>query len=262
MDKNLLISFKDYLVTEHNQPYFYSVQSPRQVLYYFGAKHTKDPTHPQFKLLKEKWQEFLSKTSSTKQVVFFEGAVRIIPEMVLEEVIEKYGESGAIVFWANQLQVVNFHLEPPTEHETKELLKNFSQEEVFYFCMLRKLMSWQRGSEPKDFDEFLKINTKYYHDVLDWEGFNFSFEVIQKVHRDIFGKDFDLSDKDFISKISNPTYNISRINEIARRSSDVRNLAILDHIEKYWREGYNIFVVYGASHAVMQEPAIKSLVRD
>ncbi len=260
MDKNLLISFKEYSAIKHERPYFYFVESFKRVLYYFGAEHKKDPAHPQFKFLQKEWQEFLHKTSGTKSVVIFEGSVNTNHQTTLEEAIEKYGESGAIVFFADQVHVPSVRPEPTIKDEVGKFLKDFSQDEIFYFYIIRGIASWQRAPVRKEFDEFVKLNIKRYQDELGWSDFDFSFETIKRIHGHIFGKEFDLDDKDFIAKIPNPMLNESKINEIARKSSTIRNIAILDCIEKYWLEGYNIFIVYGASHAVMQERAIKDMV--
>ncbi|OHA79923.1 MAG: hypothetical protein A2747_01745 [Candidatus Yonathbacteria bacterium RIFCSPHIGHO2_01_FULL_44_41] len=260
MDKNLLISFKEYSAIKHKQPYFYTVESSDQVLYYFGAEHKKDPNHPQFERLQNDWNEFLQKTSGTKSIVVFECNVNITNEIMLKEAIEKYGESGAIVFWAEQAHIASVRPEPTIKDEAKVLLEDFSRDEIFYFYIIRGIVSWQRATVRKEFDEFIKLNIKRYEDVLGWSDFDFSFETVKKVHQQIFGREFNLDDKDFLIKIPNPTCDESRINEVARKSSMIRNIAILDCIENYWQEGYNIFVVYGASHAVMQEPVIKSLV--
>lgn len=261
MNKELLISFKEYMPIKHGQPYFYTIEFAHQILYYFGAEHTKDPTHPQFKLMEEKWQEFLRKTPATKLVVIVEGNTNVTEQTTLIEAIKKYGESGAAIFWAKQAHVTSVRPEPSIKDEAEKLLKDFSREEVFYFYTIRGIVSWQRGGEQTGFDEFIRSNIKRYKDVLCWPGFDFSFELIKNIHRKIFSEEFNLDDKGFIAKIPNPTFDLSIINEIARMSSTIRNISILDYIEGYWQEGHTIFIVYGASHAVMQEPAIKSLVK-
>lgn len=265
MNKNLLMSFEEYsiILNKHERPYFYSIKSSDQFLYYFGSRHTNEPAHPQFEFLQKEWQDFLQKTkiSKEKSIVIFEGNVNSnnLVALTPKEVIQKYGESGAIVFWANQEHIPYFRPEPTIEYEAEKLLKEFSKEEIFYFYIIRGIVTWQRTIIRKEFDEYLKANIKRYQDVFNWSNFDFSFDTVKKMHKQIFGKEFDLNDKEYIAKIPSPSFKESRINEIARKSSTIRNIAILDCIEKYWMEGYNIFVVYGANHAVMQEQAIKSL---
>lgn len=259
------MSFEEYsiILNKHERPYFYFIKSSDQFLYYFGSRHTHDPEHPQFELLQKEWQAFLqkAKTSKGKSIVIFEGNVnpKNLTTLTSKEIIQKYGESGAIVSWANQEHVSCFRPEPTIEYEAEKLLKEFSKEEVFYFYIIRGIVTWQRTIIRKEFDEYIKANIKRYQDVFNWQNFDFSFDAVEKMHKQIFGKEFDLNDKEHIAKIPSPSFEMSKINEIARKSSTIRNIAILDCIEKYWLEGYNIFVVYGANHAVMQEQAIKSL---
>jgi hypothetical protein len=142
---NKVLSFEEYSAISYEHPYFYSTESNGQILYYFGAEHSKDVLHPQFEILKEKWREFLNKTKSKKRVVFFEGKVILGQLSTLEESIKKYGESGAIVFLANQLSVFSYRPESGIKVEVKKLLNFFSKDEIFYFYIARAIGHWQYG---------------------------------------------------------------------------------------------------------------------
>ena len=264
INTDLLLSDEEHLALpkeiRQKVPYLYSFECNGQILFYFGSKHVMDPKHPQFEFLHEKWQDFLQKTSGTKSIVIYEGVANINRQATLKEVIEKYGESGAIVYWANQEHLPCFRPEPTIEYEVEKLLKEFSKVEVFYFYIIRGIVTWQRTVIRKEFDEYIRVSIKHYQDVFNWSNFDFSFDTVKKMHKQIFGKEFDLNDKEYIAKIPSPSFEMSRINEIARRSSTIRDIAILEHIGKYWSEGYNIFIVYGSNHARKQERAIKDMV--
>ena len=82
-----------------------------------------------------------------------------------------------------------------------------------------------------------------------------------QIQKEIFGRDFDMNDQKFFYDVINPTTTFSRINELSRfEDSGFRDLYILAQIEKVWNEGKSIFIVYGCSHAVMHERAVKSLL--
>ncbi|TRZ52530.1 hypothetical protein D4R99_02585 [bacterium] len=265
MNKNLLLTIEEYEALpgtiKGQVPYIYSLDKDGQSLFYFGAKHVMDPKHPEIEFLHEQWLNFLKDKPKEKTVVIYEGNVNEKGLTTLEEAVKNYGESGAIVFWANQANVQSVRPEPKIEDEANELLKKFSKEEIFYFYMIRGVATWQRKVDPEDFNDFILRNAKRYKEALGWEDFNFAFDpTVLEVHRKIFGKEFDLSDTDFIRNISIPIGNLSVITDIARMSSLGRNFAILDSIGKFWEEGKNIFVVYGASHAIMQERAIRNMV--
>ncbi len=266
MNKKLLLSIEEYeaLPSEirGQVPYIYSLNNNGQSLYYFGAKHAMDPKHPQFEYLHEQWLNFLNNHEKEKIVIVHEGDVSEKNLSNLDDAIKKHGESGAIVFWANQENVQSMRPEPTIEDDASVLLKKFSKEEIFYFYIIRGVVSWQRKVEQGDFNEYILKSVLRYKNIFNWESFDFSFETnILTVHKKLFGKEFDLNDKEFLRKIPVPVGNISIINEVARTSSQNRNFFILDNIEKLWNEGKNIFIVYGASHSIMQERAIREMVK-
>ena len=228
-------------------------------MYFFGSNHTKDINNPQFKQLNDKWQEFLHETVGKKSVVFYEGNIKTDEEIPLEKFIEKYGESGVMVFWANQAKVKLIRPEMKEEESIIELLKFFSKEEVFYFYMIRAIGQWQRMKVRKNFDDFINFNLNRYKNLFNLSSFDFSFENFKKINGKILGKEFNLEDMS-LPRVSSPMFYDTKINEIARTLTTIRNVYMLNQIEKYWLDGYNIFIIFGGSHAVMQEAAIKSLI--
>lgn len=266
MNKDLILSFKKYSKIKHKRPYFYSIEfkPTKQILYYFGAEHKKDLNHPQFELLQKKWQEFVQKNqeSGVKIISFFEWNIPKNYQSTLEESVKKYGEAGAILFLSNKAGFPSIRVEPTIEYEAGELLKEFSKEEIFYFYISRMIGSRKRMSMKQDLEKTIKLGIERYSSLLStlWKDFDFSFKSFKKIHRHYFNKDLQKDDEDFFAEITSPMLNNSKFNEIARKSSTIRNIFILNHIEEFWQKGYSIFVVYGASHAVMQEDAIKSLV--
>lgn len=265
INTDLLLSNEEHLALPNDikwkTPYLYSFEHDDQVLYYFGSKHVMDSKHPQFETLHEKWQDFLNKTRGKKTIVIYEGNVIEKNLASLGQAIEQHGESGAIVYWANKDCVPCFRPELTIVDETKELLKEFSRAEVFYFYMMRGIVTWQRKVSPEDFNEFIAKNIERYKKELDWTGFDFSFEsAIAKAHKKIFGKEFSLEDKDFLLRTQSPSFKESHINKVSEKSCRIRDTSILKHIERCWNDGYNIFVVYGANHARIQERAIKDMI--
>lgn len=260
MNKKLLMSFEEYSSHHHEVPYFYLIKCAQQSLYYFGVKHTRDPHHPQFNLLLEKWQDFLFETALAKRIVFIEGRASTDQITTLEESINNRGETGAAIFLSNQEHIPFYRPEPETKYEVEELLKEFSREDIFYFYVSRAVGSSLRVSSSKDHTKILDLKIKQYQNELQWSDFDFSRGNFEKIHQKIFNKKINFDDKDFFIKISNPKLSETKINIITKKASTIRNNFILNQIEKYWLEGYSIFIVYGASHAVMQEPAIRSLV--
>ena len=107
------------------------------------------------------------------------------------------------------------------------------------------------------------INSCLKQDEIDsgWEDYDFSFEHMKKVQKTLFGTDFDINDSDFFKRVVDPTKTETVINKVSRFEDEgFRDLHIVGEIEKYWNQGKSIFVIYGATHAVIQEPVLQTLV--
>ena len=259
MNKNLLMSYDEYSKTEHKTPYFYIFQSKEQLLYYFGSSHSNDPNHSQFSLLKEKWREFIDKTNGAKRAVIVEARELSKKEFTLEESIISRGEVGAGAYLASESGSFLVFGEPQDSDIVDYLLKNFSKEEKLLFFESIAIKFWHKNKINKSMQEFLSNHTNKYRKLLNWPDLIISVELIDSIHRKLFDQGLSIDNEKIFSQITNPAIINSRINELSRSQSMYRNEYILSQIEKYWRGGYNIFVIYGAGHAVMQEPVIYSL---
>lgn len=253
------MSYEEYSKIEHDTPYFYTYKTKNQLLYYFGCNHSHDPNHPQFSLLKEKWNEFIDDTKKIKNIVMVESCGISNDKLTLEKSIMKYGEVGAGIFLANESDSLIVFGEPKNDEIIKHLLKTFSKEEILLFFESIALKFWHKGKTNKSMEEFLSNHTNKYSELLNWPELIISVESISAIYKKIFAKELDINNKEIFSQITDPTTTESIINKLSRSQSEYRNEHILNQIQKYWDDKYNIFVIYGAGHAVMQERAIKSM---
>jgi hypothetical protein len=260
MNKNLLLSLGEVAQKQYSTPYIYEIKNHGKTLFYFGARHTRDPKDPQFETLEKSLTNFISDCSKEKTIILIEGQTSKILLETFSENVEKFGESGAIAFWARQNGVPYFRPEPPLDHEITELLKDYTKEEIYYYYIARVIAQWHRLSIKEEISKYITPYIERYQKTLTWENFDFSLNNIKNIHQKIFGKEFDLNDANFFKIISNPTGTSTTINKVAASCSTIRNYYILDKINDYWQKGLNIFIVYGSGHAVAQEPVIKSLV--
>lgn len=256
MKKYNLLSFKEYSKKKHTTPYFYSINRGGQFLFYVGFHHSNDPKNPDFKILKKYWQEFLKKTKSGNCLVLNEGGTRKL-ENSEKKAIKIGGAASLVTFWASKAGIETLSPEPTKEIELKHLLKKFTKEEIIYFYFIRRVSQYHRLLVKPKFEEYLGEFLKREKKETKWKNFDFSLEHIYKIHRKIFGFDFNPKDKQFAVEQSNPTIFKSKINDVARETTITRDNWIIGEIEKFWEEGKSLFIVYGSSHAIMQEPAIK-----
>jgi hypothetical protein len=147
-------------------------------------------------------------------------------------------------------------------NECTELLEAFSKDEIVYSHFARLVAQWHRyiDSARPNLDEYVSAKMNQRYRETGWSEFDISLDQLRQLHRNIFGQEWDLLNKGFFEKITNPVLDGSRINLVIRESTLIRDKSAIRLIHKYWKEKKNLFVVYGASHAVMQEEAIRHIV--
>lgn len=255
---SLLMNRDQYKQTSIKAPYFFSIKNNGQVLFYFGARHSRDPKDPQFNLLRKKWDEFLKLTKGKERIVFNEGGPRFFAESE-GNVIRNDGEAGFITFIASKGGVTCRSPEPPDSYHNK-LLGLFSKEEIQYSCFANYVYQWHSFDPKPDFKEYIE---RYLHTdrrFRNWPNFDFSLENMKKIHTEIFGGEFDENHKEFFYLIIRPDHRTTVINKISEQQSMIRDEYIIKEIVKYWGKRYSLFVVFGFSHAVVQEPALEKLL--
>ena len=255
-----LMSFDKYNTLKHKVPYLYSVKHREQYLYYFGSNHSRDSKNIQYEILRDFWQDFLKHANRKESVVFVEGGKREVCNTEIEA-IAKGAEAHYITYLADRECIETFSPEPSEKHRFGELEKHFSKKEIAFYEFARMMLQWSRhhGEKP-DFREYVGNSLKNDKTNSGWLDFDFSIEHMLEIQNQLFNRDFDENDASFYYDVTNPTATHSKINELSRfDDSNIRDTYILTKIEEYWKSGKNLFIVYGASHAVRHEPAIKYL---
>lgn len=261
------MTMEEYNKTRHKTPYVFSLNSGKQFLFYFGCEHTRDPQNEQFSRIESFWSDFLNKTNKQNCLVFIESVP--LPKIVgereeiigeREEIIKEYSERGFMI-WLAEKEKIPFHYPEILIGEEAEILaKSFPKKLVVYFYFIRSVQSWIKGNTPDDFEVVLERATNACRQRISWQDASCSVEDMKKIHEEIFRESLSLKNRKSIDRAPVPIYHDSVINEISRASSRIRNIKVLEEIEKFWREGKNLFILYGASHAVMQEGAVRSMV--
>ncbi|MDO8572570.1 MAG: hypothetical protein Q7S11_02235 [bacterium] len=262
--KSLIHSYDDWEdIKNKPRPYVFAINKPEQSLVYFGSTHSRESNNEQFIILEKEWEQFLKKTGEENRVVFVEGGLRTV-RSTKEEAILKDSESGFITYLANQATIEIVCPEPDRNTERKELLKEFTKEEIQYYYFARTIPSWHEVRKTSDVN-FADHLDRYKQELRkgvddEWRDFDFSLENMRSIHRKIFHSEFDEQDIDYIKKILNPTTEESVVNKVARASSAFRDVNIISKIEEYWNLGKSIFAVFGFAHAVTEEPALRKLL--
>lgn len=249
-----VMSYQDYTKIKHDIPYVYRFANQNQILFYFGANHSCDPENKQYPLLQQEFSDFLEITKGKNCIVLVEGSLRGVAQTKHEAITEQGGEGGLITLLAHQANIACMCPEPQDEYLHTELLKTFSHDEILYRHFAQICLQFNRYKEGTH----LSITFERFHNGY-CKKFHFAdLDTMKKIHATLFHTAFNPNDKQFFYDITNPVDDATVINLICRQESILRDQYIVATISKLLAQDKNIFIVYGATHAVMQESAIHS----
>ncbi|MEK7515040.1 MAG: hypothetical protein AAB608_01505 [Patescibacteria group bacterium] len=260
MDKSLLLPREQYEETAKRygrSPYTFKIENDRQSLFYFGANHSRDPSDPQYPILKEYWNTFLKTTEGRERIVLVEGRLRTL--LKDEEAAIKGGsEGGFITLLAHEANVA-VACPDLSDEELVERLSDIPREETLLYWFLTFMNNFQRQASPKPhFATSAEAWCERQKPRKIWQGIEVSFSRMKELYEKIIGKAFDESEN--VNNFINPNKTETKINAVARAQSNLRDLNIASEIERYWHEGRSIFVVFGGGHLIIEEPALRKVL--
>lgn len=260
---NDILTYEQYLKLKHPLPYEYVIEHNQNYLFYFGSTHSRNPNDIQYSKLQQFWEGFLQKTQSQNCVVLVEGHLRNLHNSpTAEQAIRRGGaEGGFITFLAQQNNIPVACPEPTNALLFQKLLQKYTVEQLVYTLFAQAVLEWHRIIKMRDdlpFHIHIQSHLEYIQKELT---FQCDLEDMKAFHKQLFNSEFNEHDEMFFYSITNPVVQDTIINNICRDRSILRDRTIVDTIKKlFLKERKNIFVVFGATHAVMQEPALRKMV--
>jgi hypothetical protein len=261
--RDLLMPLEEYL--EKSAPveqseymdYSYAIsKNGKSQLFYFGSGHSNDPDNPQNAKIKRHWKLFLQDSIGRERVAMVERGVKKIPDNEVGA-IKAQGEGGLLTYLANRDGVDVVSPEPRRIEELQGLLDaGYRQQEIEYYYFAGSVVRWHRVKDQSSFEEFAKqhFQNRPPFWVID------SLATMREIHKDLFGGELDENEVTFFSAITKPRFGATVINHIARDSGLIRDAHIVQQIKNSWDQGKCIFAVFGAGHAIRQEPALRTLL--
>ena len=236
-------------------PYFFKIAANYHSLYFLGTTHTFDPKNHQIVTIKKYWNRFLKETKKKSYVVLIEGGERPI-EKSESRAIKKHGEPGFTTRLASKKGIKTFSPEPDSKKINDELIKIFSREEILYNGFAGRVAQWNRLIDKPDFKKYFNHSVKRGKKDPRWKGFDFSMDNFVKIHDEKHKHKFNINNYECFNEDSSPYKS-----KVSAVSGLIRDTHIVSEIKKLWDKGNNIFVVYGSGHAIVQEPALKILLK-
>jgi len=248
-----MMSWPEYTRHSYQWPYILNIYTDRGALLYFGAKHSNDPRDAQFAEIEALWKQF------QPQLAFNEGGDPPVAP-TRDVAIMRFGEPGLIRFLAARDKIPVRSIDPTRAEEVAILEKKFPPEKIKMFFILRQLSEYGRIIQPPESRE------DHLRNVIDILGLVPGLDVPPKSVSELeptFARNFpSLGDyRDANPGWFDPTLNQTAFNQIARYSSEYRDRYMVDLICRRVCGGNRVFAVVGASHVVMEEPAVRSRLR-
>lgn len=245
---------RTYWQNNPGKPYIIEVSRDKQCLYYYGIyQHTYSADHPMMEDIEQSFLNWLNKTQAPR-IVLEEGGKRTPP--VQKEEAQANGEA-VFTAWLAEQQNIEHGSPEPSEALQRQLLleQGFTRDQIqYYFFALSVNQYWDMKTD-QPFTDYINTYLESDRSTSGWLDYDFSLEHMYAIHKQIWGSDFGIDPEFGIIEADSP------IREIVDAAGKLRDQHIVQVISGYWAKGYSVFVVYGGSHAVIQEPAIKSLLQ-
>lgn len=256
INKNLLLPREKYAEASKQygkSPFTFEIEKSGQVLFYFGANHSRDSEDHQYKVLRAYWRKFLEKTKEKDRIVLIEGALRPVANNETEA-IEKSSEGGWVTYFANQ-EGIPVACPDISSDDFVKMMPDLDKEQWVLATFLRWFDNFQRSNKPKvSLEEICEIlkRKEYVGDV------EVTPERLKAIYKEHIGKNFNEDESQ--NNLINPNREDAITNKLTRMHSDLREIKIVSEIERYWMEGENIFVAFGSGHLIIQRPALEKLL--
>jgi hypothetical protein len=250
--RSRIIGYDEYVGMRHSLPYVLRFERRRGALFFFGSDHVFDAAHPQTEQIERAWAKF------RPSMAFNEGGDPPT-ESSVRLAVSRYGESGLVRFLAHRDRVPVSSIEPTLVQQV-DLLRQagYGADEIKLFFVLRQVPQHRERTGVPPTDTELQAVLDAFGSVQGLEGApNGIDDVVSALKRG----DPELEDWRgvpqawFDPALEQPP---SYMNEVSRRLSEYRDEHAVDVLVRSVRDGQRVFAVMGASHVVVQEPALRA----
>lgn len=267
-----LMTYAEYAKVQHPELYEYQLVTGERSLDFLGVKHTNNPSDSVFEYIRE--QLDLQKPD----LVLIEGVPSInsrsteeinknLVSMTDNEVIQKYGEAIFTAKLAAERGIKIVSPEPDEESAVRFIEKQgLSREVIFAHRVAALIAQYNRAQMKPDLENYIAPYLSAMSAQFGWEDFDFSLEHFKSAHEAIFHKVYQPEDVAFYKAACDPVpwegKAYASTNAVAAKWGEYRDQHMLNELQKALDVYKKLFIVYGSSHAVILEPALKKMMAD
>lgn len=266
-----IMTREEYARGRYARPYGYHIESGGKKVTFFGPKHSSNPDDQMFFQLKEELRvaapDIIVVEGMNQLEAYKEQMKERLAAMSFDAVINAFGEPGFTLRLAFELGIDVVSPELSAEDEIRHLeQKGFSKNQIFAFYVARQIPQYQRMVSRPDFIQYIAPLLKRMESSARWADYDFSIGHFASISKEKWGMDFTPETVGYEEKVDPIPWEDKRdqqgpTNEIARTLGDIREEAIIKKIQNLLKSHSSIFIVYGATHAVVQKPALEKLLQ-
>lgn len=255
-----LISYLDIKVDSMGHlpkiPYVVDLQKKRKHLIVIGTLHSRDTSNQMF----------------TNIEIIFRN---LKPEIAINEggqvkktytnrnlAIVKNGETGLLKFLCDNQNIKMINGDMSDDKEFYELSKIYSQDEaLLFFASERFVLPYTYWEEKGNLDSLYKSD--FIEGYLESCGIKLTneekqFAYYKILYKKYFNKEFNIDS--IASDDFSPIRKTHHFCEIARKSKELRDKYLLQHIEEQLKNHDKVIVVFGGWHVLAIEPALTQII--
>lgn len=270
-----IIPPEKYDGSSHPKPYNFRIEGKGKVLQYFGSGYPTDLADPMFAMIDTVLEEL------RPQIILI-GNAKPVPadaleehnQQVLQQDLASLVKRGADIAYlkrrAIELGITWVPLEPTDDEEIAYFeSQGFSKADIFVFEVIKNLINYQQRGNFADFEKYKTGLLQAIANRTGWKDFDFSEANLVAQIKRIYGRYFTLEDLINDPQLktlgfpNNTPYFMdkpSAVNEIRNLSWSYRDKHAVEIIAREVENHDRILVLYGSSHAVVQEPALRALL--
>lgn len=230
-----------------------------KTLVFVGCSHVQDSTHPQFKIMKNLFQEIKPEIALNEGGDWhIKGKYKSENEAIIND-----GEVGLLQYLCDiqKIDMVNGDMKEAEEYQKMFSLYPF--EKVYLLFSIERFVNpYRQGAyatlpiERAFYEKFVIKQLKENGIKVSTEQQNFTY--FKKIYQKHFKKPFNLNDLE-------PVWDYYLLNKgefgrIHRKSKEIRDAVLLTNIDSALNIYDRVFVAFGASHLQALKPALNQII--